>query len=187
MGLAELREATQRNTEATAELRRVTEAHGGRLDGVELKLDRALTDLGDLKGRTLEADFSRRVELLNERGWRKTRPVRPLEGDAIDRALGDGSLARDLYESLRQLDLLIHGREGTGNEAHDAYLAVEVSWTIDQKDVSRAAERAAILRSIGLHSYPMVAGKVISESVRALASQLDVDVHVEQILAEESS
>jgi len=44
-------------------------------------------------------------------------------------------------------------------EERDVWLAVEISATVDTKDVERAVERAAMLRKAGYAAIPAVAGR----------------------------
>ena len=54
------------------------------------------------------------------------------------------------------------------------YLVVEVSWTVDIRDVERAARRAALLAKTGTVTLLVVAGEKIGERAAALAKELKV-------------
>ena len=80
----------------------------------------------------------------------------------IEDLLEAGAPDADADEVMR-LDLVISGRPRLRDDLGDVWLAVEVSSVIDRNDVDRAARRAAILRSAGQATVPVVAGERATE------------------------
>jgi len=73
------------------------------------------------------------------------------------------------FNALLPLDLLIEGQVRNSAVPDDrVYVAVEVSAVIDENDVKRAQERAALLRRAGFRVVPAVAGEDVTEgAIRA--------------------
>ena len=73
------------------------------------------------------------------------------------------------FNALLSLDLLIEGQVRNSAVPDDrVYVAVEVSAVIDENDVKRAQERAALLRRAGFRVVPAVAGEDVTEgAIRA--------------------
>ena len=137
-------------------------------------------DLGKLKGDNMEFWFRAHPEALVIGRLRKIQVVGIRDLVDLTEAVEDGTLSSEQAHSLAVLDLIVGGREGKGDASVDAYFACEVSHTVDDHDVTRAAERAALLRTLGFNAHPLVAGEVVSDHVRALARQLDVATFVKQ-------
>ena len=72
---------------------------------------------------------------------------------------------------LRALDLLVRGGDKSAAPAREVFLAVEISITIDNHDVERARDRAALLTRLGVESRPAVAGTTITERAQVLAGE----------------
>ncbi|MFN3741666.1 MAG: hypothetical protein ACK4VW_03210 [Anaerolineales bacterium] len=97
-------------------------------------------------------------------------------------------------ENLLFLDLLIRGqaRPSLAEQLGSAelWLAVEVSTTVDRRDVERARQRADLLTKAGLMAVAVAAGQKITQGANALAKELGVILqkdglllHVENALA----
>jgi hypothetical protein len=83
-------------------------------------------------------------------------------------------------EALRILrtDIVFRGVQ----DGQAAHLLVEVSWTVDETDVQRAADRARLLRKAAPLTRPVVAGQRIQPDAVALAERLDVARVIEEEL-----
>jgi hypothetical protein len=148
-----------------------------RFDGIDARLVRVDTNLGDLNGAALEAFYRSHPASLAPGRLRKVHVVEVTDlVDLVD-AVDDGLISESQSRGLANLDLVLAGREGRGDEARDAWLAVEVSVTVDDHDVTRAAERAATLRSVGFNAYAAVAGNTITPPTMRLAEELGVEVY----------
>jgi hypothetical protein len=72
-----------------------------------------------------------------------------------------------MHSMLANPPALMGNAKGEG----ELWLAVEVSYIVDQNDVMRAAARAALLRKAGLPAIPVAAGKRLTQGASALATE----------------
>jgi hypothetical protein len=173
--IRELKASVTELREVVEQLVRVTEAHGQRLDQHSV-------DLAELKGWSLEERyFANPHRILPMGRLRRVRSFRPQELPALADVDESSPITEEQAGDAILLDMVVSGRAGQGQLAHDEYLAVEVSWTIDEGDVVRAARRAEVLRLAGLPAVAVVAGKVIGERARVAADREEVEVFIEPI------
>ncbi|GIV00127.1 MAG: hypothetical protein KatS3mg014_1742 [Actinomycetota bacterium] len=160
-----------------AEAQRRTEERVGRVEeqlallaeaqrGLTETVGRLAHDVAALKGVSLETHY-----LLHADGLFGpiARGIRVLDGPAKEAILGPaieaGRLTPEEAVDIRRADVLAVGsREGA-----EVYLVVEVSWAIDQQDVERVRDRAALLERTGVRALPVVAGQVIHPEVDEVA------------------
>ena len=165
--------------EMKADIKRL-EANGQemRVDIDEMKIDikDMKGDLSQLKGRQAERDTHRNIVNLlqgNHPGLRRIVilksdliPFATELNDRIDDAEDEGLITADERKSLRAVDLVVRAIDRDTRET--IYFAVEVSRTINNHDVTRAADRAAILGRIvqeqGIGA--VVGGAVIPQAVQ---------------------
>jgi len=126
------------------------------------------TDIGELKGRSLEGDYRTRVYAYFSRVVRRAHALSPDEltsllEDAIDR----GALSEDQAEDVSLADVIVRGRRRS--DGAEVFLVVEVSWGVGPQDVERATRRAALLAHTGPPALPVVAGKWITPEAAQLA------------------
>lgn len=149
------------------------------ISGVRVEVGGVRQDVGGLKGMGLETWYQRHPGLLTfKRGLGKIRVPSAHELEHLETAFDEGRITHEHLQAVYNLDLVISGREGRGDEARDAMLAVEISVKIDQRDVIRALDRAGILRTVGYNAYPMVAGVSIDARAGRLAQDRGVDVYL---------
>ena len=90
------------------------------------------------------------VQHLNLRRSRLVRSVQagfsPELGELIEDALENDILTPEEAGRIGQVDLVIAGRQG--NQGPDVYVAAELSITVGDDDINRAAERARILETL---------------------------------------
>ncbi|HWO70976.1 MAG TPA: hypothetical protein VNP94_09520 [Actinomycetota bacterium] len=168
--LAEAQRRTEERVEALAEAQRRTEERVDALAEAQRELTetvgRLAHDVAVLKGMSLETHY-----LLHADGLLGpiARGIRVLDGPARESLLGPaieaGRLSPEEAVDVRRADLLAVGRR----EGAEVYLVAEVSWAIDQADVERARERAALLERAGVRALPVVAGQVIHPEVDEVA------------------
>lgn len=122
-------------------------------------------DLASVKGMVLEMDWGRRAKSLFGRLSRQVTVY--ASGEFYDREIEKRvALESSKVDQLLELDYVIWGvRRSDGTEI---ILEVEVSWGVGVKDVTRARERAAILRECG---YPVAVGRFVTPKARALAGR----------------
>ena len=128
-----------------------------RMDGLAAKVDGLTDDIAQVKG-----EHARSAML----------PSAPLVADTLDCELiaevprgillGFAKLAetygqsRNDVQSFKNADMVLHV---LNPDNQPAYIAVEASFTVDGRDVRRAARNATYLQDYtGLPSYPVVAG-----------------------------
>jgi hypothetical protein len=199
--LAELVAAQQRATEELAELRATTERRfeavegqigtladevtqlrtttDRRFESVEHQIStlvevqqRMAVDVGELKGWGLELKYERHAGAYFGRIIRRTHVLSLDERwDLLDAGINRGQLSDAEADEIIAADLVIRGRR---RDQTEVYLVVEVSWGIGHEDVSRARERAALLRKTGVEALPVVAGDWASAEVQE-------DIRVSQV------
>jgi vacuolar-type H+-ATPase subunit I/STV1 len=168
--LAEAQRRTEERVEALAEAQRRTEerveALAEALRQLTETVDRLAHDVTILKGMSLETHY-----LLHADGLfgAIARGIRVLDGPAKESLLGPaieaGRLSPEEAVDVRRADVLAVGRR----EDAEVYLVAEISWAIDQTDVERARDRAALLQRAGVRALPIVAGQVIHPEVDEVA------------------
>ncbi len=171
MEIAELRAAIERHGVEIAELRAATERNTHAIKALSV-------DVADLKGYGLEERYRRMASAYFGNFMRRTRVMdRDTLGRLVDDARSAGLLSNQEASELLWVDLIVRGLRNGSDE--ETYLAVEVSWTIGQSDVERAAHRAALLQRIKSPALPVAAGKFLSEEVAARAHEENVWLFVE--------
>ena len=155
---------------ALAEAQRRTE---GQIEMLVQAMQTLTDDVGELKGKSLEADYRTKGHAYFSRLVRRPHvlssdELTTLVEDARDRGVLLSFDAQEIYDA----DVVARGRrleDGT-----EVYLLVEVSWGVGRYDVERAAQRAALLARLGTPVIPVVAGKRITPAVARLAHKHQV-------------
>jgi len=124
-------------------------------------------DLANLKGQGHEMFYRRKADsifgLYVKRGREVTSPV----GEQLYNAVNAGTILEQERVNVLAADLLWGGQlYETGEEI---ILVIEASWLGEETDVERAAERASILRKIGLRALPVVAAKEWAAGIPEMA------------------
>ena len=160
------------------------DAMDARFDGIDTRLNRmdgrmdngfgtnyeakAANNLGSIAGRDLRL---RRIRVLKAVGFPANERLGDLIADAEDR----GALAEEEVNDLLATDLIAVGR--SRDNGHDVYMAVEVSITLGDRDIERAAERAGYLGKVtGQATAAAVVGESIGPEQEELARQRQVTV-----------
>ena len=105
---------------------------------VEARLNRIEGDMSGLKG-----DYARTRAIQDARGIAEDRGleyVRTLSNDDLN-GMARGNLDRDVLRSFRNADLVIEATYGTATR----FIAMEISYTADQRDCSRAIRNAELI------------------------------------------
>lgn len=117
---------------------------------------RVLQDqMGDVCGRLLEMEYCDKAHVFFGTLLRRVRIAE--SNDPIWDALEE-RLEEDEVQQVLRLDLLVRRRLRGAQDTAEVWLAVEVSTTLDERDITRAAQRAALLRKAGFRAVPVVAG-----------------------------
>ena len=167
------------------------DAMDARFDGIDTRLDRmdgrlnrmdgrmdngfganyeakVANNLGSIAGRDLRL---RRIRVLKALGFPTNEGLGDLIADAEDR----GALTEAEANDLLATDLIAVGR--SRENGHDVYVAAEVSITVGDEDIERAAERAGYLGKVsGQATEPAVVGESIEPEQEALARRRQVTV-----------
>ena len=158
--ISELKDLTRQNTSDISELKDLTRQNTS--DISELKdLTRQNTNhIGEVKGMFMER-ISREDGgiIANDMGlqWRKTLDRNEV-AQIADRARLSGAaedISRDHMRAFVRADLIFEATDRSGNEIH---VAVEISYTADERDVVRAMRHAEYLtRFTGTPAYAAIA------------------------------
>ena len=178
--VAQLQEAVAQLQETVAQLQAaVTRLEGtvSRMDGRIGKLEGA--DYERHVSRTFMGDLSkalgglRRGRLMHSAAYGTTTEFSDLMEDLVD---ADKISENQWYEITRS-DAVVRGVK----DGETVYTVAEISLTVHQRDIDRAAERAAIMRqATGATAYPVVVGDSVPPPQLAQASGRNVTVIIIQ-------
>ena len=141
----------------TAEVRAFIEATNRRLDNIDSRLDRMEGDNASLKG--FGAEYRAGIEIVNivehlGKTWMRT--LGRDEIVAFERAANIRGIPRAHLLSYRAADIIA---EATEEDGTTCYVVVEVSYTANGRDTTRATRSAGLLsRFTGINAYPAIAG-----------------------------
>ncbi|MFN8618853.1 MAG: hypothetical protein U0837_17355 [Dehalococcoidia bacterium] len=187
--LAEAQRRTEARVEELAEAQRRTEARVEeltgrfdelvlRLDALTVKVDKLATAVEMLStqwaedtGALYELRFERKAPSLFGEWLRKPRAISLNDLDRVDEAEDAGTLSAFDARQLRALDVIIQGFDKREAGYPETLFAVEVSRTLDETDLDRAENRAALLTRAGYRAFPAVGGKFAPPRVVDLARQ----------------
>ncbi|MCC7367244.1 MAG: hypothetical protein IT306_02405 [Chloroflexi bacterium] len=173
---------TEFRTETAARFDRVDERFDRvdeRLGYVDARGRRTNDSLGILKGNTMEERYRGRSrtyfgELLEQP---VTLSIAEFDEFAAQQVT-EGRLLPAEARRLGRADLLVRGTVAGSPK----YLVVEASWALNQEDVERAADRAALLRKAGHDAQGVVAGWRIQPAALDLAERMGVARIIEREL-----
>ena len=153
-----------------------------RVARIEKDVDKLKDDVGWLRGKAHETDFSRTAtSLLNrEFGFRRTRVVhgnvvavpRYAEefADSIAEAAEDGTITDEQLQRIFATDVIVQCRHPQSSDL--VWVAVEVSGRVDEGDINRAVQSAQILRAVfAQEALSVVVGERIDSQDAARAQQ----------------
>ena len=179
-----------------AEMNRFVEATNRRFDMLEnrvtsiqedvgtlkIRVKSIQDDLGPLKGSHARDAAIREASIIAEdMGFQRTKTLTQDDlGTLLARADTSGIPTNEL-RSFRRADLII---EATDSNGATCYIAVEISFTVNGRDTTRARRNAAFLTKFtGDRSYPAVAGLRRDDRIHSLIDsgevfwyQLDAEV-----------
>ena len=147
-----------------------------RLDGNDRSIRRLEDNVAILKGA-----HARNVA-QRDYGWMTRsmglQPMRLLPVDEVDELalkLRETGVSRSDLESFRKADMIIEASDALGETV---YVAVEVSFTVDERDTGRAMRNARYLTQItGKPARAAVIGSTLDDRVRALIASGEVYWH----------
>jgi hypothetical protein len=176
-GLRQLTEEQQRLTEGqrqlteglqqlTGEQQRLTEGLR-QLTGGQQRLE---VQMGEVRGWTLEQRYRNNAAAYFGRFLRQVQPVHVGRlADALRERLEEGELAEVLLA-----DLILTGRLPPPTGPSAVWVVLEVSTTVDRRDVERAQRRAALLRQAHYPAIAVAGGTEATAGARQAASEAGV-------------
>ena len=134
---------------------------------MERRVDRVLTDIG-----TLRADYARRnaiseaYDIAENMGFRLMHTLTTSDLWAMYEASDTAGISRGALQSFRRADLVIAAADADG-ATH--YIAVEVSYTADERDTGRALRNVSFLtRFTGHPAHAAIASVRNDDRIRHL-------------------
>ena len=129
---------------------------------------RAANNFGSIAGRYLRL---RQTRVLKAAAYPADDALNGMIADAEDR----GAITEAEADDLLAVDLIASGR--SRDNGHHVYVAAEVSITVSDQDIARAAARAEYLaKTTGHATLPAVIGEIIAPEQEELARQRNVTV-----------
>ena len=135
--------------------------------------------VADLRGKDYERSIRFRVRERVGRAFMLVRPSIALSQNdplsreldsAINRAISGNRVSDREIESLLDTDIIV-------SDAQNSHVAVEISLTADERDITRARERADILgRVTGGKVNAAIAAQIVPDGMREMAVSLNVAV-----------
>ena len=145
----------------------------GRLDRIEARQDRAETllgklidNVGNLKGAHAKSVAKEEADIIaNSLGLRLTRLFTGQEVGELALGQDAADIPRNELLSFRRADIVMEAADADGAPC---YVAVEVSYTVNGRDTTRAVRNADMLtRFTGKPARAVVAGLQIDDRVRS--------------------
>ena len=160
-------------TSFVAEVRSFVAETNRRFDSLETGVKSVRDDTGLLKGiLARNAALEEVTDVVREMGLRRTKNLsRDDLWDLIDQA-DTSAIPTNELRSFRRADLIM---EATDQEGATCYVAVEISYTANGRDTTRALRNAGFLtRFTGRRSYAAVAGLFRDERIQDLIDSGEV-------------
>lgn len=183
--LAQLIETTNQFIETTNENFRLVnetlQAHSEMLQEHRLRLNRMEGRQGNMEGHIYDQRIANRAMLRARRHFGLNNPViamsqylphSPEFDRALSRATESGAISDDDMYDLYEADLIV-------SDGDNRYVVFEMSITVDNDNIERAARRAEVISLIsGSESMAAVATANLPEPQQALAQQMNVAVFI---------
>ena len=160
--LAEFVADTERRFET---LERRLETLERRFDALERQLDQLRTDVAPLKAAHARNEARHEADLMaEEQGLTLVHTLDREEIRDLVRSSDTEGISKHELRSFRLADIVLRATDNAGAEC---YVAVEVSYTANGRDTSRAQRNARFLtRFTGRRAYAVVAGLRFDERIR---------------------
>ena len=156
-----------------AEVQKFVEATNRRFDALENRVASIQDDVGILKGAHARSAALRETPFIaSEMGFRWVKDLTAFDlWDLIDDADTSGIPTNEL-RSFRRADLII---EATDQDGNPCYIAVEISFTANGRDTSRALRNAEFLtRFTGKQAFSAVVGLRRDDRIQGLVESGEV-------------
>jgi hypothetical protein len=179
-GLIDAQRRTEASIEELAEAQRQTET---RLGELIKQVSNLAGRTGNLEGLWYEDQWERHAPAKMGLHLKRGKIVWITDIPELDNALADGRISRADWEDLVALDVIVWGSDRVDPAKGSYYAAVEISRTVDESDVARAARRADLLGRLGVPARPFVGGQAIGADAADLAARLAVTIVVDRAAA----
>ena len=138
----------------------------GRQDRAETLLGKLIDNVGNLKGAHAKSVAKEEADIIaNSLGLRLTRLLTGQEVGELALGQDAADLPRNELLSFRRADIVMEAADADGDPC---YVAVEVSYTVNGRDTTRAVRNADMLtRFTGKPARAVVAGLQIDDRVRS--------------------
>ena len=149
----------------TAEVRAFAEAANRRLDNIDARFNRMESDNSDIKGENAVRNASREIaNIVEDLGKIWVRNLAREEIYAMERAANIQGIPRGHLRSYRAADIIA---EAVDADDVPCYVVVEVSYTANGRDTTRAVRSAGLLsRFSGKPAHPVIAGVRVDNETR---------------------
>jgi len=143
-------------TDFIDEQRQFNERVDRRFERVDRRLDTIQGDIAEVKGGHARTETIRRADVIaSGLNLIYERTLSAGELDDMARENADSAIARNELESFTKADLVIKAKDGS---RLTNYVAVEISYTADQRDTGRAIRNADLLTKFtGRPAYAVIA------------------------------
>lgn len=150
----------------TAEVRAFAEAANRRLDNIDARFNRMESDNSDIKGENAVRNAAREIaNIVEDLGKIWVRNLAREEIYAMERAANIQGIPRGHLRSYRAADIIAEAVD-TDDDAQ-CYVVVEVSYTANGRDTTRAVRSAGLLsRFSGKPAHPVIAGVRVDNETR---------------------
>ena len=134
------------------------EANNARFDGIDQHLRRVDNDLGYLKGSHARyAALEDAAVIAEMMGFDYIKSLTRLELYRMVRAADTTDIPSNVLDSFHNADLVMEATDAAGETC---YIAVEISFTVNGRDTTRAIRNAALLtRFTGRKAYAAISGR----------------------------
>ncbi len=165
-----------------AEVQKFVEATNRRLDALENRVASIQDDVGMLKGAHARSAALRETPFIaGEMGFRWVKDLNTFDLWDLINSADTSEIPTNELRSFRRADLII---EATDQDGHPCYIAVEISFTVNGRDTSRALRNAEFMtRFTGKQAFSAVVGlrrdnriQGLVESGQVFWYQLDPEV-----------
>lgn len=181
--IADLRQIQNSILKEIADLRQTQNSMLERLDNVEGDTKQNTVQIGEMKGLFMERSAREDAPIItSDMGlrWLNTlgRGEVVMMADEAQRSGLTAGISRDHMRAFRRADLVIEASDGDGETY---YVAVEISYTADNRDTERATRHAEyITRFTGIPAYAAIASVHVDNRIEDILTEdiphpLDVD------------
>ena len=148
------------------EMRAFAKAANRRLDNIDVRFNRMESDNSDIKGENAVRNASREIaNIVEDLGKVWIRNLGRDEIYALERAANIQGIPRGHLRSYRGADIIAEAVDA--DDDAQCYVVVEVSYTANGRDTTRAVRSAGLLsRFSGKPAYPVIAGVRVDNETR---------------------